>query len=211
MRVALVIGRYDAAGGGSERWTDRHARYLLNQGIDVDLIARSFHGVPDRARCHEVPSANGWGKRLRWGADVEKFVDRERFDVVHDMGDGWACDLFMPHHGSRQAGQRQNLLLLPSSLRPIQSILQQTVPRYREFAELERRQYALDRPKRFVAISRRVASDMEQLHGVPQEKIDLVYNGIDTDRFLPERMPPSAKNGAGPIGPSSFLSPTIFD
>ncbi len=185
MRVALVIGRYDAAGGGAERWTDRHARYLLAKGIDVDLIARSFHGVPDGARCHEVASSTGWGKRLRWGADVEKLIDREPFDIVHDMGDGWACDLFMPHHGSRQAGQRQNLLLLPSSLRPIQSILQQTVPRYREFAELERRQYALERPKRFVAISQRVASDMHQLHGVPAHQIDLVYNGIDTSRFFP--------------------------
>ncbi len=189
MRVALVIGRYDAAGGGAERWTDRHARYLISLGIDVGLIARSFHGVPDGATCHEVPSSPGWGKRLRWGADVEKLLTKEKFDIVHDMGDGWACDLFMPHHGSRQAGQRQNLLLLPSSLRPIQSILQQTVPRYREFAELERRQYSLDRAKRFVAISKRVADDMQQLHGVPSEKIDLVYNGIDTERFFPGTNP----------------------
>ena len=42
MRVGLVIGNYDAYGGGAERWTDRHARMLIDRGCDVHLVARHF-------------------------------------------------------------------------------------------------------------------------------------------------------------------------
>jgi UDP-glucose:(heptosyl)LPS alpha-1,3-glucosyltransferase len=181
----LIIGRYDALGGGAERWTDRHARYLLDRGFDVDLIARSFRHAPESARCHAVAVGRGLERRLHWAEAVEKKTQSERFDVVHDMGDTWAGDLFMPHHGSRQAGLHQNLLMLPPAIRPLQSLFHQTLPRYREFAELERRQYSLDRPTRFIAISRRVAADMRDRHGVPPDRIDLVYNGIDTVRFTP--------------------------
>jgi UDP-glucose:(heptosyl)LPS alpha-1,3-glucosyltransferase len=185
VRIALVVGKYHAAGGGAERWTDRHARYLLSQGFDVDLIARSFHGPPEQARCHEVVTRAGWGRRLQWASAVERKLQQEKFDVVHDMGDTWSGDLFMPHHGSRQAGLDQNLQLIPPALRPLQAIFHQTLPRYREFAELERRQYSAPRSTRFVAISQKVARDMQDRHGVPAERIDLVYNGIDTSRFTP--------------------------
>ena len=38
MRVALVIGNYDAWGGGAERWTHVHAQMLAARGTDVHLV-----------------------------------------------------------------------------------------------------------------------------------------------------------------------------
>lgn len=185
MRVALVIRRYDALGGGAERWTDRHARFLLDRGIDVHLVASEFRKPPKGAICHEVAVPRGSQRRLRFAEALERALRRERFDVVHDMGDGWYGDLFMPHHGVRAAGLEQNVALLPPWLRGAQRFFHRVLPRYREFAELERRQYAADRATTFIALSRMVRAHMIEHHGVRQEKIEVVYNGVDVDHFRP--------------------------
>lgn len=187
MRVALVIGRYHAHGGGAERWTDRHVRYLLERGIDVHLISRSFVGAPTGAVCHPVKVSRGSGARLRFADAIEKTIRRERFDVVHDMGEGWHADFFMPHHGTRAAGLEQNVRLLPAWQRPLQRLIHRTLPRYREFLELESRQYAPDSRMKFVALSRMVRADMKRFYQVPDDRLELVYNGVDVQRFQPGR------------------------
>ena len=187
MRVALVIGKYHAFGGGAERWTDRHARYLIRQGFDVHLVAREFQDPPAGATCHPVSVRGGMGSRLRFGAAIEKVVTEQQFDIVHDMGEGWTSDLFMPHHGTRVAGFEQNVRMLPPLLRPIQDGAHRWLPRYREFAELERRQYSLDRPTRFIALSNMVRQHMQHYFHIPSDRVDVIYNGVDTDRFRPGR------------------------
>ena len=168
-------------------WTDRHARYLIRQGFDVHLVAREFQNPPEGATCHPVSVRRGVGLRLRWGAAIEKFVNREKFDIVHDMGEGWTSDLFMPHHGTRVAGFEQNVRMLPRIVQPIQQGFHRWLPRYREFAELERRQYALERPTHFIALSQMVRKHMQHYLHIPDARIDVIYNGVDTDRFRPGR------------------------
>ena len=38
-----------------------------------------------------------------------------------------------------------------------------------------------------LAISRMVAEDYQHYHGTPPERIRLIYNGVDTERYSPER------------------------
>src|SRR5436305_591397 len=101
MRVALVIGNYNGQGGGAERWTDRHARFLLREGHGVDLVARLFKHAPDGATLHAVEGARG---RLAFAAKAEGLLRRLPVDAIHDMGDGWYGDVFSPHHGTRAGG-----------------------------------------------------------------------------------------------------------
>lgn len=187
MKVALVIERYDASGGGAERWTDRHARYLVSHGIQVHLIAARFQDPPPDAICHEVSGGRGWGSRLRFAERVERLCLREGFDVVHDMGAGWHADIFHPHHGTRIAGLEQNLELLSPTLRVLQAWAYRWTLRYREFRELEARQYSRARDTTFVAVSKMVAEHMRSHFDVPAEKIRVIYNGVDTRRFHPAR------------------------
>jgi UDP-glucose:(heptosyl)LPS alpha-1,3-glucosyltransferase len=100
------------------------------------------------------------------------------------MGQGWHCDLFQPHGGSRSAAFEQNLCLLPRWLRPLKRRAARWLPRYREFRQLTMGQYMAE-GRTFVAISRMVARDFERFHGVRHEQVRLVYNGVDTVRFAP--------------------------
>lgn len=183
MNIGLVLGAYDALGGGAERWTDRHARRLLALGHQVFLIARRFRGAP--AGAHLTPIEGKAARtRLGFGAEVERQLIRLPLDVTHDMGDGWSCDLYMPHHGVRSAAFAQNTCLLPAWLRWTRK-LAPFLPRYREFRELERRQYDLAPTKTFVAISGMVRKHMQAYHRIPSERLTVVYNGVDTRRFCP--------------------------
>lgn len=184
MRIALVIGDYNSQGGGAERWTDRFARWLLSKGHEVHLIARRFTGAPEQAVCLRVSVGDAWKphRRLRFAEEVEKVVRAGRYDVVHDMGDGWAADVFMPHHGTRAAGFRRNSSLLPQPLRWSRTLLYNWLPRYREFQSLERRQYVQD-GKVFVALSKMVRDHMREYFGIDGSNIEVVYNGVDVDHF----------------------------
>ncbi|MCZ6835702.1 MAG: glycosyltransferase family 4 protein [Planctomycetota bacterium] len=187
MKVALVICHYDAQGGGAERWTDRHARWLLQHDFEVHLIAHRFRGAPDGAVCHLVQRRWWEPRKLGFARAVERFLASTEFEIVHDMGDGWAGDVIMPHHGTRRGSQQQNLRLMHPSVRWIRSLSYLMVPRYLEFAALERRKYDEWDRKLFIAVSSMVGENMHRFHGIPRERIRVVYNGVNVDRFAPSR------------------------
>ena len=186
MKIAMVLGDYDAYGGGAERWTDRHARRLIERGHEIHLFARRFRGAPDVAICHLVPTGGAWGRRrIGFGRHAELLLKESQFDVTHDMGDGWFADIIMPHHGTRKGSLEQNLKLVPPSVRWLRRISYPLIPRYREFHALENRKYD-GRPETiYIAVSQMVRENMHRYHGVPYEKIRVIYNGVNIDRFKP--------------------------
>lgn len=182
MNVGLVVESLDPRRGGVEQWTHQFAQRLLAGGHAVHVVARDMRLPPDAAlpAFHRVSGAG----RLDFAIAAEELLRRLPLDVIHDTGCGWHCDVFQPHGGSRTAAFEQNQRIEPAWLRPIKRLAAQWLPRYREFDRLARRQYAA--PGRlFVAISQMVARDLQTWHGVPAERLRLVYNGVDTARFSP--------------------------
>lgn len=185
MKVALVIGNYHARGGGAERWTDRFARWLLQRGHEVHLFARTIRGAPPAAVCRPVECGRfAARRRLDFARRAEHLLRNDHFDVVHDMGDGWFADVFMPHHGTRAAGFIRNNSFLPKPLRWSRQLLYHCLPRYREFQTLEKRQYSGE-GKIFIALSRMVCGHMRHYYNVHERQIQVVYNGVDVDHFRP--------------------------
>ncbi len=126
---------------------------------------------------------------LAWADAAAEVADAVRADVVHDMGSGWRCDIFQPHGGSRVASFEHNLLLLPRWLRPLKRLTAAALPRYGEFRRLMDKQYAHD-GRLVIALSRMVEGHLRQYHDVPADRLRLVYNGVDVDRFSPDACRP---------------------
>ncbi|MGE0607922.1 MAG: glycosyltransferase family 4 protein [Pirellulales bacterium] len=187
MRIALVIHQLDPAAGGVEQWTWQFAQSMLAAGHEVHVVAMRFSPAAQTSGliCHAIPAGELSGpKRLAFARRAEELLRTLAVDVVHDTGVGWHCDIFQPHGGSRMAAFEQNLLLMPAALRSWKRRLAGFLPRHREFAELNRRQYAAD-GRIVLALSQMVARDMQRLHGVPAERMRIIYNGVDTERFAP--------------------------
>ena len=198
MKIALVIANYDSTGGGAERWTDHHVRKLIERGHEVHIVARQIKGPPEGAVCHAFAQPR-WrtrlqraipagGHRLAFARTAERFLKQERFDLIHDMADGWYADVVQPQFGCRAANYRAVTDSRPAWERIIRRIMYVTVPRNFAFRKMERLQYAdnPDRPGKIViAVSDLVRSHMQRYFRVPDERVRVIYNGIDTSVFSP--------------------------
>lgn len=184
MRIGLILDRFDPARGGVEQWSFSFARWLIRAGHEVHAVARSVSPLVEElgviAHALDAPRS-----RVAFAEAIDTRLRELNLDIVHDTGTGWTADVFQPHGGSRFAAQRQNLQLIPPVLRPWKNWTAKWLPRYREFAALVARQYA-NRHCLFLPLSRMVAEDMRRLHGVGDAQMQIVYNGVDTERFAPD-------------------------
>ena len=184
MKVALVLEQFDPPRGGLERWTWRFAAELLNRGHEVHVVAKRF-----AEQTRDLPIVahpiEGAGSRPAFAEAAQAKLLGLAPDVIHDMGCGWYCDVFHPHGGSWASLTQRKLLLVPPWKRPLKRSVDRLLPRQREFRRLLLRQY-VDNGQLLVALSRTVADDFRQFHGVPSQRIRIVYNGVDTQRFSPE-------------------------
>lgn len=183
MRVGLVVENFDPRRGGVEHWTYQFAHRVLAAGHEVHIVAARFASGVEQlgivAHRLEPPRS-----KLDFARAAERKLRTLALDVIHDTGCGWYCDVFQPHGGSRVAAFEQNLLLAASWVRPIKRRLAAWLPRYRDFEELARRQYA-DGQRIFLAISKMVAGHLQRYHGVASQQLRLIYNGVDLQRFSP--------------------------
>ncbi|MEE9603104.1 MAG: glycosyltransferase family 4 protein [Thermoguttaceae bacterium] len=185
MRIGLVLEQFEPRRGGLEQWTTQFATELLARGHEVHVVAERFS---ERSRA--MPIIAHQLKRVRSAIGFAEAAQQKLLqlcpDVIHDMGSGWFCDLLHPHGGSLAAMARWKPLMAPRWLRPLKSKIDALLPRYRNFRRIARRQY-LEDGRLVIALSKMVADDFKRFHGIPPERIRLVYNGVDTGRFSPER------------------------
>jgi UDP-glucose:(heptosyl)LPS alpha-1,3-glucosyltransferase len=185
MKIGIVVEHLDPARGGAEHWTWQFVRWLADAGHEPHVVARSFSTESEAIGVTPHPVRPDQS-RLGFAEAAEATLRKLKLDVIHDMGCGWHCDVLQPHGGARGAASQQNLLLTPAWLRPIKSRWARHLPRYREFTELTRRQYA-DAGRLVIALSKMVAADLVTFHGVKSAQIRQIYNGVDTERFSPAR------------------------
>lgn len=188
MRVAIVIRKLDPQRGGAETWTAQLVRSLVRDGHRVTVVAEQLR-LPPSPQLEflkvRLSSKSHDGRRLEFARRAAEAVQRLDVDVVHDQGDGWYCDLFQPHGGTRAASLEQNLLRLPPPLRPLKRLAHALLPRYRIQRELERRQYT-QADALYIAVSDLVANRMVADYGISRDRIRVVYNGVDTGYFHPD-------------------------
>ena len=188
MRIGLVVERFDTLRGGLEQWTYRFAHQLARRGHEIHVVSREFS-----ERTRTLPMIAHRVERVRspvdFAAAAETTLAALELDVIHDMGVGWYCDILHPHGGSWASVAARKVLLLPPWLQPLKRGLNRLLPRYRQFHQLMARQYA-DHGQIVVAMSRSVADDFTRFHHVAPERIRIVYNGVDNERFSPQQAAP---------------------
>ncbi|MGD0897739.1 MAG: glycosyltransferase family 4 protein [Thermoguttaceae bacterium] len=184
MRIGLAIEHLDPRRGGAEQWAFQHVERLLARGHEVHVVAGAVAGP-----AAQLPLVRYCFGRIRSVAEraraAEEQIRRLDVDVIHNMGAGWTGHILHSEDGSRLAQWERKLAVLPPWLRPWKRAMLGVLPRYRQFRRLMARQFG--EPRRIVlAVSRMCARDYQQYHGVPPERIRLIYHGADNERFSPE-------------------------
>jgi UDP-glucose:(heptosyl)LPS alpha-1,3-glucosyltransferase len=183
LRVALVVDRFDPLVGGLEQWTVGFAAHLLRRGHQVHVVAfgEGNHALP--VRCHVLPHARSMIERARRVATCVRTLD---LDVVHDAGIGWSGQVFHPHTGSRFLCQAA-VLAGHSRLRRLATAISPRGWLYRaRMKRLEQQQ--AENARCIVALSHGLRTLLAQRHRVSLDRIAVIPNGVDTQRFAPARL-----------------------
>lgn len=187
MRLALVLDRFDPDRGGLEHWAWQWTTWLLDHGHEVDVVAAEAASLPPRPglSLHRLGGPAGSdGTRTLFAARVAAALPRLDADVIHDLGVGWHCDILQPQFGTRLADDRRNLASMPLGRRLGARLSWRRRRRLADIRRLERRQYAPHGPL-VVAVSRMTQADLSAVHGIPPDRIEVIHNGVDVERFAP--------------------------
>jgi len=207
MRIALVIERFDPTGGGVEAVAWHVARELVEAGDEVHAFARRID-MPMESRSaaggelhvHRIRSPARWQplRVLGFSHAAARAAPRGSFDVVHSFSRTRHQDIYRAGGGSH-ADYMERVYARPPYRTHWFS------PRNATLLAIERR--VIDDPTQIIQCnSEMVRDELVARHGLPQDRVVVIRNGVDLERFHPRRREAVGKKvresigqGAGPV------------
>ena len=185
MRVGQVTAEFNPAGGGTERWTAQFHDHLRRAGHEVHVITFAARDHDAVAHLHRLPDP---GTLLGRAEAIAAAVAHLPPMVLHDSGTGWSAHVFHPQTGSRLL----SLERMKSARGLAERLRWRFDPRMmrlrRAMARIEDR--AMRNATCIVAVSRALRAMFVARHGVAEDRIAIIHNGVDTARFDPARLAP---------------------
>ena len=181
MKLALIRQRYNPF-GGAERFVARAAAALTASGASVTVFARDWPGDGDvrAVRCDPFYLGRVWRDRS-FARAVCRAVASERFDLVQSHERLACCDVYRAGDGVH----RQWLDNRARALGPLSRIAQSLNPYHRYVLAAEARMFASARLAAVICNSHMVAGEIRRRFGLPEPKLHVIYNGVDTEAFHP--------------------------
>ncbi len=183
MKIALAHKRLDLD-GGTERDLYRTAEGLRDLGHEVHLFCGEFGVSPPegthahRIRCLHLGRTAGL---LRFAFAAPKVIQLQRCDVVVGFGRMVQQDIL------RSGGGTHKVFL--QKMKQGEGMARRLWHRislyHRSVLGIERLQFRRSNYRRVLAVSSEVKREIMVTYGVPEEKISVIYNGVDHDHFHP--------------------------
>lgn len=189
MRIALVRQRYSAY-GGAERFIERALVALGGQGITLTVLARAWTAAPGNViRCDPFYIGRIW-RDWSFARAVCREIDRRPFDLVQSHERIACCDVYRAGDGLHAQWLRNRRAALGAFGR-----LGLTLNPYHAYVlAAERRLFASARLRAVICNSRMIREEIRSWFGTPEEKLHVIYNGIDCETFHP-RLRQSHRSG----------------
>lgn len=183
MRIALAHKRL-AHQGGTERDLYRTAEGLRNLGHEIHLFCAEFTIPPPPGTfAHRVPvmrlgrTARLWSFALRAPQVLRKYP----CDVVISFGRMIWQDVLRSGGGSHKVFLKK--LAQEGGL--WRRLWHNMSIYHRSLLALERRQFGLGHFKIVITVSGEARRELIDTYGIPEDKIVVLHNGVDQDRFHP--------------------------
>ena len=184
MRVALIRKAYTPF-GGAERHVDRFLGVLLERGHEVHLFTARWRvsGPPREGfRVVRVPVIRGarWAEAWSFAVRASRLAAEGGYDLVHSFDRVRRCDVYRAGDGVHREWLRRRRAAQPAWRRAIPSLN----PLHLVYLALERGLFE-GRAKAIVANSERGKAEILAHYRADPNRIRVIYNGVDLDRFRP--------------------------
>ncbi len=185
MRICLTHMRH-AHTGGTERYLNYLARYLCERGHQVTIVCRSHTELPHPnvrfVKLHNFALGPAW-RRWAFASAVDRYLRGHggEYDVVFGLGRTWSQDVVRMGGGCYQT----QVDAMSGFLGAASSRSTRLQPKDRAALEIEKRMLAPGAYRRIITNAAMVKRDVMQRHGVPAAAVEVIYNGVDIERFNP--------------------------
>ncbi len=187
LRIAMVALNFHRQ-GGSEGRTGHLVDALLTAGHEVHLVGARIGGSWDgRVVRHgiRVASHPRWLEVLTFIGGAKRLLAQERFDVVHNQ-----IRPYLPGVVTVGGGCHRFYLerVLPAEQGRLAAWSKRCSPLHQILLALERRHYRPDANTWVIANSRLNRNGILAYYPLPDSRIRVAYNGVDSERFAPENV-----------------------
>ncbi|MGB9629802.1 MAG: glycosyltransferase family 4 protein [Thermodesulfobacteriota bacterium] len=189
MRFATAIRHFSRSKGGAERYIIDLCTWLAREGHVVHVYAEVWEDEVPGVHLHRVKTIP-FPQSLRllsFAMRATREIKNGNYDITLGVGNTLEADVLQPHGGVHWAWFWRSLKAYHHPIHGWVKFMgrvlspKQWVNGYIEDAPYKRTNY-----KRIVAISEMVKQDIMKWYNIPDEKIDVVYNGVDIERFHPK-------------------------
>ncbi len=190
MKIALVRKSYDPY-GGAERYLAQFMDRLSQHGHAIHVFANRWEegkgGEPKgHVFFHQVPMirAPSFVEALSFALFSKRLLQKETFDVIHSFERTLYQDIYRAGDGCHREWLIQRKKMDPW----IKRLSHPVNPLHRSLLFLEKGLFQSTRLKKIMANSQRGKEDIIRHYGVPPEKIEVIYNGVDLNVFHPQNV-----------------------
>lgn len=177
--VAFVRQRY-AQDGGAERFVSRALDALRSRKVSLTLVTREWRGGEgfDVITCNPFYLGRLW-RDWSFARAVCRELETRSFDLVQSHERLACCDIYRAGDGVHREWLRQRARALSPWGR-----LRIAVNPYHWYVRNQERK-AITGARAVICISQMVRREIIEHFGVPEDRLHVIYNGIDTQAFHP--------------------------
>ncbi|HZO86499.1 MAG TPA: glycosyltransferase family 4 protein [Verrucomicrobiae bacterium] len=176
LKIGLIRQRY-VASGGAERYLHGVVEELIARGHALHLFSHAWTDTPG-VQFHRIPIVPGMSftKVLTFALAARKAVRRSHCDVVFSLERTLEQDIYRAGDGCHREWLAQRGTS-GAKLNPLHLTI----------LGLEKRVFSPARTGWIIANSRRGKDEIIRHYQFPADRIEVIYNGVDLNRFQPPR------------------------
>jgi UDP-glucose:(heptosyl)LPS alpha-1,3-glucosyltransferase len=190
--ITLALENFSRFAGGAESYAVELSETLLQRGWEVHLVGQSWDGLPQGAVFHQIsklpklipPSLRVLYFALRHRSIVRKL----RTDIVLGFGSTIEMNVYQSHGGVHFFSSLRKIRAEANPFtRLVKTMLTFLSPKSLVRSWIESAPFRMKNRPVIIAISDMLRDDICQRYALTQEDVELVYNGVDLDKFAKDR------------------------
>jgi UDP-glucose:(heptosyl)LPS alpha-1,3-glucosyltransferase len=187
-KVTFAIGLLDFSKmrGGAERYLVDLCIRMAAEGYEVHVYAERYDVEDSRIHFHSVKTIR-FPKSLRllsFAARATKEIENGNYGITFGAGNTLRANILQPHGGVHWAWFWRSLRAYDHPMLWVMKFLGRVIsPKQWVSGWVEDAPYRGKNPQVIIAISDMVKRDMMRWYRIPDERVTVVYNGVDTEHF----------------------------
>jgi UDP-glucose:(heptosyl)LPS alpha-1,3-glucosyltransferase len=188
LRFATAIRDFSRRKGGAEKYLVDLCTRMAREDFEVHVYAEHWEEEVEGIHFHRVKTIPfpKSARLLSFAVRATKEIEKENYDVTLGVGNTLRADVLQPHGGVHWAWFWRSLKAYDHPFVWVIKFLGRVLsPKQWTQGYIENAPYKENDFCRIVAISDMVKQDVMHWYGIPEDRIAVVYNGVDTERFHP--------------------------